>query len=177
VQAFSRGGWSMPSLPSEIVCPGDSFQPIDFFTRWTRLAAGGSLAVADRLNAYPFIREDAVRGLQILLSIGQKENGFYKGIIQIKVAEVAIKIMKIYMNDPDIIPTGLKLYGYALRGPHSSDVERIFIEASFAKTCLTYSNIFRKNTAVANALVFLQSCLPYDINIIHSFSDDALLVE
>lgn len=166
VEAFSRGGWSEPSEACDYVCPGELHRPLDFLTRWSRLAAGGPLAIVDRLNAYPFIRVDALKGLQLLLVFGQKDDGFHKGKLQVLVAAVVIKLISIYKDDPDILPYSFKVIGFALRGAHYRLVEEAFIEERLPNECLRYYELFRTNTAVISSLVFLQSCLSIDICVI-----------
>lgn len=166
VEAFSRGGWSTASQDTGYVCPGEKFVPIDFYTRWTRLAAGGPLAIMDRMAAVPCVREENIRGLQLLVVFGQKDDGFHKGKMQLRAVEVAIRTLKIYKEDPQIIPSAVILLGYSLRGQHYQAIEQEILKNEIPKMMITYYIKFRNNTSIVNAIVFLQQCLTVDIAII-----------
>ena len=166
VQGYSQGGWSAYSEASVYVCPGDAFKPLDFHAKWSKISLGGPLAVVDRLRAYPFVREDWIKGMHLLLVFGQKEDGFHKGKIQLEVASEGLKALETYREDPQVIPVALKVLGYSLRGTHFEAVEREMLAQGLStqgERCLTH---FRHNTDVVGALVFLQSCLSPGITVI-----------
>lgn len=102
VEAFNRGGWSNSSDETEYFCPGLTLLPADPCAKWNRIAKGGPLSVVDYLMQFPFLREDCLRGLRLLIVFGQRDDGFHKGLIQLKVARVCTKAILIYKNDPEV---------------------------------------------------------------------------
>lgn len=156
---FSHGGWSAPSAATAYVCPGQKDNPVDFTTRWSRIAIGGPLSIIDRLKAHPHVREDYIRGLQLLIVFGQREDGFHKGAVAIGVATTAIQGLKIYLEDPLIIPAALLVLGYASRSAQYAVVEQMVVEGNVVAFCRQYHTLFRHDTKVIIAISFLQSCL------------------
>jgi hypothetical protein len=163
VEALNEGGFSSPSEPSPYVCPGETYAPIDFFTRWNRLAQGGPLAVIDRMKVCPLVREEYLQGLKLLVVFGQKDDGFHKGRIQISVAKACIYGLQVYTNDPDIVQAAIRALAYSLRGPNFQLVEDNITKEGTINLCAKYFNTFRNNTSIIMALGFLESCLSNDM--------------
>ena len=103
VEAFNQGGWSAASEETEYVCPGSAVTQPSKGVGWNRMAMGGSLSVVDHMSRHPYSREDALRGLRLLVVFGQRDIDFHKGKIQLKVAQRCIEALKTFRNDPEVI--------------------------------------------------------------------------
>jgi hypothetical protein len=177
VAAFNHGGWSIWSESTEYVCPGEKLAPLGFYSKWSRISEGGPLAVIDRMKAYPLVREDIQSGLRLLIAFGQKNDGFHKGKMQVIVAKTALDTLSTYKDDPEVLAQCFTVLGYAMRGKHFEAVEQDILNFGLPNITESCYQKFRNSTKVVGAIVFLQSCVSVDIQLISEQSNPRDTVE
>jgi len=156
IEGYNNGGWGQPSEETPFITPGEEFSPLPFMKRWTKLSLGGPLAIIDRLNLYPNHRDDYITGLAKISGFAARSNGFHKGMIQVKVAEVGMHALKRFPNDRDIIALAFRVLACAMHGPKDRKVRLLLTQGGIVAICEEYANKFRIDPYIVGAIVDLR---------------------
>ena len=172
VEAFNSGGWSKPSEPSVVMCPGESVVPLSVQDKWKKIVHGGPLCIIDTLNQFSSHRHEYLTGLRLLISFAQKGNGFRRENIQLKAAMVAIHAMKTFEMDADINSLAIALIGYCIckdevRSEINNDANRkvrnYCLHQDMTEMIADLLEKFRSDGKVLGAIQWLRSAFPHDI--------------
>lgn len=156
IEGYNNGGWGHPSEETPFITPGEEFSPLPFLKKWTKLSLGGPLAVIDRLKTYPNHRDEYITGLGKISSFAARSNGFHKGLVQIKVAEVGMHALDRFPDDKDIIALAFRVMACAMRGPKDRKVRLFLTQNGIVTKCDTYANKFRIDPFIVNNIVDLR---------------------
>ena len=166
VQSYNNGGWSNESEKSFKTIPGEFITPPTSEIKWRRINDGGILSIIDALNDHLYDRTTFLKGLSLLISFGQKQQG-YKREFQNKIAELCMHAIKIFENDIEIISKAFIVCGYSLiQKKKKTNVRAMLLKENFIidKTEY-YMNTYRNNSIIINAISWLRSKLPKQIKL------------
>jgi hypothetical protein len=156
IAGYNNGGWGQPSEETPFITPGEEYSPLPFLKKWTKLSLGGPLAVLDRLNLYPNHRDEYITGLAKISGFASRSNGFHKGMIQTKVAEVAMHALDRFPDDRDIIALALRVMSCAMRGPKDRKVRLFLTQNGIVGKCAKYAEKFRIDPYIVSNTVDLR---------------------
>jgi hypothetical protein len=168
VIAYNNVGPSKPSSETIMVTPGESkVAPLSKFTRWHRLAYGGVLSVLDHMKTCLKDRQEQIIGLSKLIAYAQRENGYPKGKTRQHVAEVGMRLLGIFSDDPDIIPLVFETLGYTISDSETDDVRKYCIEHRLVDIITEIAEKYRRYERVVSSIIWLCRRLPRYVMIIY----------
>lgn len=160
VAAWNRGGWSEYSPSTPLVVPGEEEEALPDDIRWRRLQQGGPLAISDRLDAFPKNRQEQLTGLRYLISFAQNSTGFPHSNVALRAANIALRNLQIYENDPEIAGSCFHLMGWCLKGLKAErKVRNLFMQNDVVMLVHHYITEFRSNTRIMGSVAWLRSSM------------------
>lgn len=116
VQAYNPAGWSVFSLPSDYVTPGEEQTPLPPYMLWRRLTQSGSLGILDRLKRHPHHADEQREGMRRLAAFGNNNHGFVKTAVALTVAQHCVDNLRRFADDPDVVQYTLQTMVWTLVG-------------------------------------------------------------
>lgn len=162
VRAFNNGGWGALSEPTMYCTPGEDQNVLESAIKWRRLHAGGAIAMLDRLNLYPFDREEHINGLRRLVGFGQNSKGYKNSAVSMSVAELCMRCLNQFKEDPLIANLCFICLAWSMSGKKAERKVRNFIinSSNLKEVLMKYFDGFRSNSDVINSISFLRSQVP-----------------
>jgi hypothetical protein len=157
VKAFNPGGWGAFSEPTPFVTPGEDQAVLPDSVRWKRLNQSGIFGVMDRMDLYPYHRKEQYLGLKLILGRALCEHGFKKVKLAIRVCEVALRCLDIFMYDPEIIVLAINTIGWCLIGKGERKVRALLNQRNLNDIVTERLTRYRYLTTVVAAVQWLRT--------------------
>lgn len=159
VQAYNSGGWGGLSEETIFVTPGEETEVVSFENRWKKLEKGGLLAVLDHLDSCGANCEEMRKGLHMVINYGQNGVGFKNARIAMRVAELAIKCIKTFVLDGDVLALSFTTLGWCIRGKPERKARQLCIEQGIVELVQESMTKFRTDGKVMNAIAWLRGTM------------------
>lgn len=160
VTACNSGGWGQLSEETIFVTPGEESEQMSSETKWRRIQQGGILAAIDHMQTCPRDGDEQRRGLKMLLSFGQTNNGFKNSAMALQVAAVLVAVLRTFDMDPAIIALSYTVLGWCVRGKAERKVRHFCVEEGIVALVAESTRKFRTNSNVMNATSWLRNAMP-----------------
>lgn len=159
VQAWNSGGWGELSEETIFVTPGEETEHVSFETRWKRLQQGGLLAVLDHLELSTADCEEMRKGLHMIVNYGQNSVGFKNARISMRVAQLAIKCIRTFVLDADVLSLSFITLGWCIRGKAERKARQLCIELGIVELVEESIKTFRNDGKVMNGIAWLRGTM------------------
>ena len=159
VQAYNSGGWSGLSEETIFVTPGEETEVVSFENRWKRLEKGGLLAVLDYMDICGANCEETRKGLHMIINYGQNGTGFKNARIALRVAALAIKCIKTFVLDSDVLSLSFTTLGWCIRGKPERKARQLCIEQGIVALVEECTAKFRTDGKVMNSIAWLRGTM------------------
>lgn len=157
VQAFNPGGWGAFSEPTAYVTPGEDQAVLPDSVRWKRLNQSGLFGIMDRMDLYPYHRKEQYLGLKMINGYALCGHGFKKVKLAIRICEVCLRCLNIYMYDPEIIVFAISIIGWCLVGRGERKVRALLNQRNLNDVVTERLTRYRYLTTVVAAVQWLRT--------------------